>query len=145
MKNKIIKKYHRSLIHTFKIVPLLIDSMSIGLRSVIDSSLLLLVTFVFIVGLLILLELGKGGGGGGVGIFVLIFEGAGGGGGGGGGGRVGAEVIVGGGGLDGKVLCTGGILDEAFRDTLGDKLDDILGNAEDVLKRFGGKGGAMRT
>lgn len=118
--------------------------MSIGLRSVIDSSLLLLVTFVFIVVLLMLLELGKGGGGGGVGTFVLIFERTGGGGGGGGGGRAGDEVIVGGGGLDGRVLCTDGTLDEAFRDTFGVRLDDTLDNA-DVLKRFGGKGGAVRT
>lgn len=133
------------LIHTFKVVPLLIDSMSIGLRSVINSSLLLLVTFVFIVVLLVLLKSGKGGGGGGVGIFILIFERAGNGGGGGGGGRAGADVIVGGGGLDGKVLCE---LDttfgEVFKDALGGRLDATLGNA-DVLKRFGGKGGAVRV
>lgn len=132
-------------VHTLKIVPLLIDSMSIGLRSVIDSSLLLLVTFVFIIVLLMLLESGKGGGGGGVGMFVLVFEGGAGRGGGGGGGRVGANVIVGGGGLDGKVLCTAGILDEVFRGALGGRLDGTLGNAEDALKRFGGKGGALRV
>ncbi|KYN09391.1 hypothetical protein ALC57_18496 [Trachymyrmex cornetzi] len=90
--------------------------MSIGLRSVIDSSLLLLVTFVFIVVLLELFESDKGGRGGGVGTFLLIFEGAGGG--GGGGGRAGADVIVGGGGLDGKVLCTGGIFDKVFKGVL---------------------------
>jgi len=90
-----------------------------------------------------LLESGKGGGGG-IGTFVLIFRGTnGGGGGGGGGGRVG--VIVGGGGLDGKGLCIGGIFDETFRGVLKGKLDDTLGNADDVLKRFGGKGGAMRV
>lgn len=132
------------LVHTFKVVPLLIDSISIGLRSVIDSSLLLLVTFVFIVVLLVLFKSGKGGGGGGVGMFVLIFEGAGSGGGGGGGGRAGADVIIGGGGLDGKVLCTG-TFDGAFRDTLEDRLDGTFGNAEDALRRFGGKGGAVRV
>lgn len=115
--------------------------MSIGLRSVIDSSLLLLITFVFIVVLLELFELDKGGRGGGVGTFVLIFEGAGGG--GGGGGRIGADVIVGGGGLDGKVLCIGGIF-EIFKGVLKVKLDGVLGNAEDTLNRFGGKGGAIR-
>lgn len=124
--------------------------MSIGLRSVIDSSLLLLVTFVFIIVLSMLLESGKGGGGGGVGMFVLVTVGTGSGGGGGGGRvganvTVGANVIVGGGGLDGKVLCTSGILDEVFRGALWDILDGTFGNAEDGLKRFGGKGGALRV
>lgn len=125
-------------------MPLLIDSRSIGLRSVIDSSLSSLVTFVFVV-VLSALESDKGGKGGGGGMFELIFEGAEEGkGGGGGGGRVG--VIVGGGGLDGKVLCADGVLDTALRGALGGKLDNgTLGNAEDVLKRLGGKGGAVRV
>ncbi|KMQ84610.1 hypothetical protein RF55_17461 [Lasius niger] len=133
-------------IHTLNVVPLLIDSISIGLRSVIDSSLLLLVAFVLIVMLLMLFVSGKGGGGGGIEIFELFLEGGVGGGGGGGGGRVGrAVVILGGGGLDGKVLCIDGILDTAFGDVLRGKLDGMLGDGEDTLRRFGGKGGALRV
>lgn len=132
-------------IHTLKVVPLLIDSISIGLRSVIDSSLLLLVAFVLIVMLLVLFISGKGGGGGGMEILELILEGGVGGGGGGGGGRVGAVVILGGGGLDGKVLCTDGGLDKTFGDVFRGKLDGTLGDGEDTLRRFGGKGGALRV
>lgn len=132
-------------IHTFKVVPLLIDSISIGLRSVIDSSLLLLVAFVLIVMLLVSFISGKGGGGGGTEIFELDLEGGVGGGGGGGGGRVGATVILGGGGLDGKVLCTDGTLDKVFEDVFRDKLDGTLCDGEDMLRRFGGKGGALRV
>lgn len=95
-----------------------------------------------------LLELfisGKGGGGGGTEIFELDLEGGVGGGGGGGGGRVGATVILGGGGLDGKVLCIDETLDKVFGDVFRDKLDGTLCDGEDTLRRFGGKGGALRV
>lgn len=126
-------------------MPLLIDSMSIGLRSVIDSSLLLFVAFVFIVILSVLLMSGKGGGGGGMGTFEVTLEGGAGGGGGGGGGRAGAEVIVGGGGLDGIALCAGKLVDGVFKGALEGRLGGRLCDAEDILRRFGGKGGALRV
>jgi len=131
-------------IHTLKVVPLLIDSISIGLRSMKDSSLLLLVAFVLILALFVSVCIGKGGGGGGgTGTFKLILEGGVGGGGGGGGGKIGAEVIIGGGGLEGMILLGCETLGETLGSMFVDKIDGIL-DAEDALKRFGGKGGALR-
>jgi len=134
---------------TLKVVPLLIDSISIGLRSMKDSSLLLslLLAFVLILlALFVLVCIGKGGGGGGgTGIFKLTLEGGAGGGGGGGGGKIGAEVITGGGGLEGMVLLGCETLGETFGSVLADNIDGILDDAEDALKRFGGKGGALRA
>lgn len=124
------------VLHTLKVVPLLIDSMSIGLRSDIVSSLLLLVAFVLIGVLLTLLISGKGGGGGGAGILELVLEGGAGGGGGGGGGKVGAIVTIGGGGLDGKVLCADivcGIVEEALGDALAGTLGGMFSDTEDTL------------
>jgi len=104
-----------------------------------DSSLLLLVAFVLI--LLALFVLGKGGGGGGIGTFKLTLKGGVGGGGGGGGGKIGAEVIIGGGGLEGMILLICGILDVALGNALVDKRDGTFeDDTGDALRRFGGNG-----
>lgn len=131
-------------IYTFKVVPLLMDSISIGLRSMQGSWLLLLVAFILIVILSALFVSGKGGGGGGTGTFMPVLEGGagGGGGGGGGGGKTGADVTIGGGGLKGMVLCASKTVDEALGDVLAAKLGSTT---LDALRRFGGKGGAQRV
>lgn len=128
-----MKELRKPLLTLNVVPPLLIDSISIGLRSVI-SSLLLFVVFALTFAISISILLGSGGGGGTGPLEIFLEGGVGadeGGGGGGGGGKEGAGVTEGGGGRDGADLCTGGAVDDVFGDVIG------------VLNRVGGNGGAL--